>query len=201
MDKKTAMSEQTKQKLKETFLDCYARDGMLNITVGAITKKAGYNRSTFYNYYDDLHSMLDEIEDTVIEQVQIKMSEIFSDGIPENIRSVFPLILSIFEEYGNTLYILLGKNGDAAFRQRLRKTVKDFFREIFQDRISTEQLEYILTYIVSAGLGLIEHWYETDKQYSTEDFLKISHALLATGVLGQLQDTASKTLQNDLSVW
>ena len=192
MDKKATMSEQTKQKLKDAFLELYANNGMLSITVGAVTKKAGYNRSTFYNHYDDLHSMLEEIESTVIEQVQIKMSGIFSNGIPEDISSVFPLALSAFEEYSNTLYALLGANGDAAFRQKLRKTVKERFLKMLQGHIDVEQLEYILTFIISAGLGLIEHWYETDKKYSTEDFLKLSHALLANGVLGKLSEyTAS----------
>lgn len=190
MDKKTAMSEQTKRKLKETFLELYANGGISNVTVGAITKKAGYNRSTFYNYYDDLQSMLDEIEDTVIEQVQSRLLTIFSDGIPADISTVFPLVLSVFEEYGNTLYNLLGRNGDAAFRQRLRKNVKEPLREMFKDRISAEQLEYLLTFVVSSGLGLIEYWYETGKKYSPEYFLKLSHALIANGVLGQLQETS-----------
>lgn len=186
MDKKTAMSERTKKKLKETFLSLCEKDGISNVTVGAITKKAGYNRCTFYNYYDDLNSMLQEIEDTVIKQIRLKMPEIFSNGIPEDISTVFPLLLSIFEEYSNTLYVLLGENGDPAFRQRLRKTVKDFFRGVFRERVSSERLEYMLAYVVSAGLGLIEHWYETEKEYSTEDFLRLAHSLLANGILGQL---------------
>lgn len=193
MDKKAAMSEQTKRKLKETFLELYANGGMAHVTVGAITKKAGYNRSTFYNYYDDLQSMLDEIEEIVIEQVQSKIRTAFCNGIPEDISSVFPLLLTVFEEYGNTLYILLGRNGDAAFRQRLKKNVKESLREMFKNRISSELLEYLLTFVVSSGLGLIEYWYETDKKYSTEDFLRLSHALISGGVLGQLQEVVSKT--------
>lgn len=193
MDKKSAMSMQTKQKLKETFLELYANRGISNITIGAITKKAGYNRSTFYNYYDDLNSMLDEIEDTVIEQIQTKISEILAVGIPEDVSMVFPLALSVFEEYGNTLYILLGKNGNVAFRKRLKSAVKHSFRDVFAGYVSAEQTEYVLTFIVSSGLGLIEHWYETGKKYSAEDFLRLSQSLIATGLFGQLQkDTDSK---------
>ena len=191
MGKKTAMSEQTRKKLKEAFLELCEKNGISNVTVGAVTKKAGYNRCTFYNYYDDLRSMLDEIEDTVIEQIRLKMPEIFSNGIPEDISTVFPLLLSVFEEYGNTLYILLGRNGDAAFRERLRKTVKEFFREMFKGHINPERLEYMLTYVVSAGLGLIEHWYETGKEYSTEDFFKLTQSLLANGILEQLKSEAN----------
>ncbi|MCC8015854.1 MAG: TetR/AcrR family transcriptional regulator [Clostridiales bacterium] len=194
MNKKTAMSERTKQDLKNAFLELYANKGRLNITVSELTKKAGCNRSTFYNYYDDLNGMLDEIENSVIEQVQINLQNVFSGGIPNDMSVTFPFILSVFEEYGNTLYILFGENGDEAFRQRLRKIVKNFFREIFKNRVSAEKLEYILTFITSAGLGLIEHWYETDKQYSTEDFLKLSHELITSGLFGTILETEQKIL-------
>ena len=191
MDKKTAMSEQTKLQLKEAFLELYAGGGMSDVTVGALTKKAGYNRCTFYNHYEDLQSILCEIEDDVIEQIQTKLEYIFADGILKNIDTIFSETLCAFEEYGNTLYILLRKNGSAAFRQKLQKTTKNNFRELFKLSVNDEQLEYILTFLFSAGLGLIEHWYETEKKYSTEEFLKLSQSLIANGVLGQSQNNVN----------
>ncbi|MCD8328223.1 MAG: TetR/AcrR family transcriptional regulator [Ruminococcus sp.] len=186
MNKKTAASDNTRKKLKEAFLELYADGGISGITVGAITKKAGYNRSTFYNYYDDITSMLDEIENTLIADMKPKITKAFSNGIPMDLNAVFPMMFSVFEQYSYTLYILLVRNSNIDFRKRLKRMLQEPLKEAFKDHLSTEQSEYVLTFVVSSGLGLIEYWYETDKKSSPEDFMTICHSLIANGVFGQL---------------
>ncbi|MCD7727436.1 MAG: TetR/AcrR family transcriptional regulator [Ruminococcus sp.] len=186
MNKKTAASDKTRKKLKEAFLELYASGGMSSITVGAITKKAGYNRSTFYNYYDDIPSMLDEIENTLIDDMKPKITKAFSNGIPMDLNAVFPMMFSVFEQYSYTLYILLVRNSNIDFRKRLKRMLQEPLTEVFRNQISEEQTEYVLTFVISAGLGMIEYWYETDKKSSPEDFMTICHSLIANGVFGQL---------------
>ena len=180
MNMKTAAAMQTKKKLKEAFISLYIKNGMSGITVNAVAKKAGCNRCTFYNHYETLQELLKEIEDEIIEQLQQVPLTISFDGY-ENINTFFSQMLETVELYGDTVYCLLGSNGDAAFRKRLQETIKKKFLQTTNKQIEVEKLEYLQTYVTSAVLGLVEHWYSTGKKYSTEEFLHITQALVANG--------------------
>ncbi len=184
MDKKTMVSEQTKNALKTSFLELYAENGITGITVGEITKKAGYNRCTFYNYYNDVYDLLAEIEDSILSEISKRMSA--EELQITNLNEAFGRFVSFFEEYGNTIYILLSKSGTSDFRSRFKKTAFAIYRKAFAGKFDAEQIEYLISYVSSCGLGLIEHWYETGKKYSTEEFLKLMQELVAKGLMGQI---------------
>ncbi len=187
MDKKAMMSEQTKKALKDSFLELYAKKGISGVTVGAITKKAGYNRCTFYNYYTDVAEMLEEIENSVLAEIQERLST--QELQITNINDAFEQFLTFFEGYGNTIYVLLSKGADSGFRNRFKESAFAIYRKALAGKLDEEQIEYLITYVSSCGLGLVEHWYETGRKYSTDEFLRLVQSLLSTGVMGYMQGT------------
>ncbi len=185
MDKKAMMSEETRRALKNSFLELYAQNGISGVTVGAITKKAGYNRCTFYNYYTDVQEMLEEIENSVLSEISQRVSA--QDLQITNIGEATQHFLSFFESYGNTIYVLLSKSADSGFRNRFKKSAFAIYHKAFAGKLDGEQIDYLITYVSSAGLGLIEHWYETGKKHSTDEFLRTVQSLISTGIMGYMQ--------------
>ncbi len=190
MDKKAMMSEETRKALKNSFLELYAQNGISGVTVGAITKKAGYNRCTFYNYYTDVHEMLEEIENSVLSEISQRVSS--QELQIANINDATQQFLSFFESYGNTIYVLLSKSADSGFRNRFKESAFAIYRKAFAGKLDAEQIDYLITYVSSAGLGLIEHWYETGKKSSTDEFLRTVQTLLSTGIMGYMQGTFTR---------
>ncbi len=185
MDKKAMMSEQTKMALKNSFLELYAQKGISGVTVGAITKKAGYNRCTFYNYYTDVQEMLEEIESSVLTEIRERLSA--QELQITNIGEATQQFLSFFESYGNTIYVLLSKSADSGFRNRFKESAFAIYRKAFAGKMEEAQVDYLVTFVSSAGLGLIEHWYETGKKSSPDEFLRMVQTLLSTGIVGYMQ--------------
>ena len=58
MRKRPEKTEQTKSDLKEAFWRLYSTQPIEKITVGQVCELAGYNRTTFYAHFQDLHGML-----------------------------------------------------------------------------------------------------------------------------------------------
>ncbi len=187
MDKKALASEQTKKALKDSFLALCEKNGISGVTVGEITKKAGYNRCTFYNYYTDIPEMLEDIENSVLSEISERVSA--QEFQITNINDAFEHFLSFFEAYGNTIYVLLAKSGSSDFRNRFKESAFAIYRKALAGKLNTEQIEYLITYVSSAGLGLVEHWYETGKKYSTDEFLRLLQSLISTGIMGYMQGT------------
>lgn len=188
MKKEAASITKTKQKIQEAFLDLCMQRGLSDITISAVTKKAGCNRCTFYNYYDDMNGLLAETEDDLIGQLQEKMSELYSEGLPKDISAIFSILLTAFEEYGDILYTLLSEKGDPTFRNKLKQAAVSYFSTAQLDFPVRDKMDYVFCYAVSAWTGLIEHWYETGKKESTKDFLHLSQVLVANGVLGAMKE-------------
>ncbi len=185
MDKKAMASEQTKNALKNSFLELCEKHGISGVTVSAITKKAGHNRCTFYNYYTDIPEMLAEIENSVLSEINERVSA--QQFQIANLNDVFEQFLTFFEAYGNTIYVLLSKSGDSGFRNRFKESAFAIYRKAFADKLGADQIDFLITFVSSAGLGLIEHWYETGKKYSADEFLKLMQTLISTGIMGYLQ--------------
>ncbi len=70
MKRQPQVTEQTRANLREAFWDLYAERPIERISVREITDRAGYNRATFYLYYHDVYELLNEIESTVLGNIE-----------------------------------------------------------------------------------------------------------------------------------
>ena len=70
MKKQPELTAQTKENLMEAFWQIYCEKRIEKITVKEITMKAGYNRSTFYEYFTDVYDVLEQIENSLIPSPQ-----------------------------------------------------------------------------------------------------------------------------------
>lgn len=57
---------ETTARIKTAFWELYETHALSEISVKQITNRAGYNRGTFYLYYDNIREVLDQIEDDII---------------------------------------------------------------------------------------------------------------------------------------
>ena len=54
-------SEQTRQNILGTALDFLWTNPFRDLTVSGLTKKAGVSRTSFYQHFDDLHNLMEEL--------------------------------------------------------------------------------------------------------------------------------------------
>jgi len=59
MKKREHITRQTKQNIVDAFWELYCEKRIEKITIKDITIKAGYNRSTFYEYFNDSYEVLE----------------------------------------------------------------------------------------------------------------------------------------------
>ncbi|WP_195268016.1 TetR/AcrR family transcriptional regulator [Eubacterium sp. 1001713B170207_170306_E7] len=184
MNKQPEITAQTRQKLIEAFWQIYGEKGIKHTTVGAVAKSAGYNRSTFYEYFTDIYDLLEQLEDDLLKGLKAEIAKEFQNGIPKDFQDYSRMCAHIFVPFDDKLYVLLSSKGDPSFPAKLQKTVKPLFFSFVGFKGNEEHLDYIITFGFSAMTGLLSHWYEEGKKLSTEELFRIMQALIATGVLG-----------------
>ena len=74
MKKNPKITGQTRENLLQAFWSLYRQKKIEHITIQDITTKAGYNRSTFYEYFVDIYDVLNRLEDFAFGRPERKSS-------------------------------------------------------------------------------------------------------------------------------
>ena len=153
---------ETTARIKTAFWELYETHALSEISVKQITNRAGYNRGTFYLYYDNIREVLDQIEDDII-------ASMLKDRDTESMLSFLLMRRSlgeelesfakIFEGHQRYLVVLFGENGDPMFARKLKDAIK---AELLPTMVgitdtSPEAVDYALEYHLSGAIGLLTY--------------------------------------------
>lgn len=184
MSKNSEISERTRQTIIDAFWEIYCKKRIEKITVREITTKAGYNRSTFYEYFIDVYDVLDQIEQSLLPNIEDMppLSPILNDS-PIPIDS----FIKLYSSGSKYFTVLLGDNGDPAFAAKMKNGIKSKLMEHFGGNESTTiELDYTLEYMLSAMIAILTHWFKSGENISKEDLIKLISALTRGEVMKRL---------------
>ena len=185
MKKQPEVTAYTRQKLIDTFWEIAEEKGIDKVTVSEITKRSHYHRSTFYEYFTDIKSLICEIEEELLQSLPYQ-TELMPDDY-ENARLLTQELINKLISNDNKFLLLVGKHGDPEFTAKIREHLTKQLLPLITTSSLGNYSEYITAYISSATIGLLSHWYETGKKLSAEELAEILHQISYYGSLGFLQ--------------
>ncbi|WP_312857263.1 TetR/AcrR family transcriptional regulator [Neobacillus endophyticus] len=180
----------TKWLLRDALTVLMEEKGFEGITVRDLTEKAAINRGTFYLHYRDKFDLLEQSEDEILLAVEEITSEINpNDALAYTSQSEpFPIILRLFEffqENASFMKVLLGPKGDASFQVKLKEMIKKrFIQNIVHMHLKEDMavpLDFFLSYVSSAHLGIVQHWLENGMEQSPREMTLIAARLTLLG--------------------
>lgn len=173
----------TRKKIREALHQLVEAKGFSNISITDISARAGINRGTFYLHYRDKYDLLEKTENEIIEEIASYMRSADVQNIfnLEMQDKPFPFIQSLFEylkENGLLIKALLGPKGDPVFPGKLKSFIEaNLFKQTLSKELSKETAlipsEYLLAYLLSAYLGVVEKWLEGGMEQSSEEMAMI----------------------------
>lgn len=183
MAKYKEISIQTRQNLIDAFWELYCEKRIEKITVREITTKAGYNRSTFYQYFNDVYDVLEQIEESLlpnIEEMPPLLPTVYNESVPID---SFIKLYSISSKYYT---VLLGDNGDPAFAGKMKNGIKAKLLEQLEANESTMEIDYTLEYMLSAMIGILTYWFKNNENMSKEALVKLMYELMNSEGINKL---------------
>jgi AcrR family transcriptional regulator len=182
MNKQPELTTQTKQNLMDAFWQIYCNKGIEKITVKEISTKAGYNRSTFYEYFTSVHDVLETIENSLL----LGLQDLPPLKLADNASTLLPIdtFLNIFEKNRKYYTILLGDNGNSSFQSKIKRAVKDIVKKklISQGLVDNYELDFTLEYTISAMIGVLNYWFSLDITPPRDKLLELMYELTHNGV-------------------
>ena len=143
------------------------------ITVSDITKTAGIARSTFYNHYQDIPSLISAVEDKTIHDV----FSIMENFQPKNDRD-------ICSSYFLTLCRYTMEN---PFLSGLLSTPHHYVTETTSnsrpDRHTKEEVSYVITCAIGSTIGVLHKWSRDNFNLAPEVIADILSEVFLSGML------------------
>jgi AcrR family transcriptional regulator len=146
----------TKQLLRESLLELLQTKDIHKISIRALCEHANVNRSTFYKHYGSQYDLLQDMEETLVLQIE---KQLILNG--ENVTGEESLIniLTFFKNNIDLCKMLINSNIDPDFPKRmlfLPSILEKINIKISDDNISS--IPYFHDYILYGGYQMIKRW-------------------------------------------
>ncbi len=191
MEKKTDRRvRKTKNQLRTGLARLMKKKNIGQITVKELVDDVDINRSTFYLHYSDIPSLLKEIEDDMIEEIERAILEhpikIEKDTTYLFIEDLFR-VLSDNREIGCAL---LGPYGDITFIRRIEKFLEENSRDLLAERFPEKfaEMKYFYSFCFNGCLGFIRTWLENGENMPPEYAARLKFLMVLSSLVAFYED-------------
>lgn len=185
MGKRTAITERTRETLIRAFWNCYEKMLLGELTVKHITQAAGYNRSTFYLYFDDMDDLRNQAEEQLLGRIRDILDEAIASGFSQSAKE--QALKRLAAECGWEVHIVLGPWGDLRFQERFKELL-----HFLVSQTSLDEADAVLVCELTSAVIVSSCAYLT--AHPDADPARITHVLdtyLRGGVMGVLAAKAA----------
>ena len=151
----------TKRQLRLTLMKLMADKSIKDISVRELAAIADINRGTFYIHYKDVYDLLSSLEDELADGL---VAVCRRHNAKDSEGKTYPYLMELYqyiEQNSDLCHVLLGKNGDIAFTDRICHILRDEFLYDFLAYYypnDPEMLDYFCSFIVSGNMSLALTW-------------------------------------------
>ncbi len=185
MKKNPAITDATRNKLIRAFCAVYEHKPISKITVKEITDLAGYNRSTFYQYFNDVFAVLEYIEDEMITTGMQRIGAISfdeSDFTGQFVRN----LADILREHDYYSVVICKAGVASEFFQKIKRYILPFVLERFHIAEENVTAVFAMEFYLTGMLTVLIHWLENPTIMTIDELSSLNHDIWFEGLLAQL---------------
>lgn len=178
MIEKDSLLPTTRENLMEAFCLLNCEMPVDKITVSQLARKAGYDRTTFYQYFLDLEDLQKAVEEDFTAFIKKhRANTAVSD------TSFVQTMLVAYQQKPLYFNALLGKYGDGAYLYQLVDSFKFDLAELHLPD-DDKRKEYLIEFHLTTTLALFRHWLQHDKNLPLEELIILIKQLYMDGING-----------------
>ena len=174
----------TKKLLLQGLAQLMQQKQVKDITVRELSDLVDINRGTFYLYYRDIFDMVEQVEKELLEKFDGIIEKIKDTNAADQKQSFLNEMFSFIMENKEMCKVLLGKNGDIVFLQRLKNIVHEKCRSNameFRYDIKGSEFDYRYGFVAFGIMGLIHCWLERDCEEPAEYMATLADQIIQSG--------------------
>ena len=162
----------TKKAIREATLSLLAKKNIDDISITELALTAQINRKTFYNYYQNIYQVIDEIENETVEKFAsaIKSTDWFN-GDELDFHKVFFCVTQSVRDNMEFFRYLLNISKTSVVIVKVETTLKERAKKYFKKYLDIDDdlLALALDYVVSGMFSVFRRWLQSGQKMSIDE--------------------------------
>ena len=182
--------KRTRRLLKQGLTELLGQKQFSDISARDITDKMDLNKPTFYQHYKNTYEMLQDLETDLLEHPQEMIDQYDYDETVFSMRKFFEPFLDFVVENKSVCDTLFVNNASSDFTGKVVDFIYTNGAGMMKKRLpklTSEDVDYILSFVAFGLIGLIRRWFEKNMSMSKEKILGMADEMLA-GIHYQLSN-------------
>jgi AcrR family transcriptional regulator len=180
MQKYPKQTEMTKKNFQEAFWTLYSKQNIDKITVKDICNLAGYNRSTFYQYYADVYELLHKFESQLLDEINEFILQLVKQANDFNASQVIQAIFELFAKNNKYISVLFGSHGDKDFTHMIVENLKPLWIKYFFNTSNNTpaEIDLLMEFYIIGIISMYQKWFNNHNGVSFERIIQLSYQTL-----------------------
>lgn len=184
MKKNPKLTAMTRQNFIEAFCQLAQTKSVEKITVRELTQLAGYNRSTFYQYFDDVPALMTTIEDRILAQIMQNFERSFEQG---TLAERFVVAFSqAHDDLADYYEVVLNSSEQTTFTKRLKALIMNRLVADYQLPATDVRLMYLVDFELSGVIAVVYRWINQNRDLSAKELAQLIRGMIDKGLAPQL---------------
>ena len=172
--------ENAKKKMIYTYMELAKEQPISKIKVSHVTTSSGYNRCTFYQYFEDIYDLLDQTEDLIIDEIKSEVLKAHSDST--DYAGLLEIATSSLNKFSQLLYVMMGPEGSPSFQYKYRNALRPVIASFIKNQ-NVEFNDIVLEYVLGAFISCVRYWYENQNTITPKELAEVIYKLTTNGIL------------------
>ena len=178
----------TKNDFRIAFWKLYERNPVEKISVSELCRVAGYNRTTFYVYYDNIYDLLHRCIEEMIRPLETHLGGLQRLCSREEKGVLERLYMTVLKTNEKRIRLLIERHQLYILENRVKELIKPILYTMHDGgTLSSCDLDYILEYELAAVFGVIAKWFR-DQDITDQEIIRLLIDCSQTGVINLLNE-------------
>lgn len=186
MRKQPEITAATRNAFVDAFCKLYIDTPIEKISIKRLTDLAGYNRATFYNYFNDVYALLTYIEDFTI--LIIKENVVTNIKINHLEQDFIQSFLKLFDGCEQYVKILTSNPNNSRFADRLKSEMLFAVTDAFGLPQKNIKSIYVLDFYFSGLIAMMTRYLKNNEDITILELSEMLKGFLFHGILPQLKN-------------
>lgn len=167
------------------------------ITVKQICERAMLSRNAFYFHYKDINDLVNDIENSVVGEVEQMMGGLADMGFPKNVYATVEGLIDICDRRKDTCIMLFDKTSNGIIN-RMSKLFCDFNYEYFREFHNTSErtnFDFFYMFLSSGFYGLLRYWFANYDKMSKNEVTALAYVLVKRLMVPSNPDISTERFQ------
>ncbi|MBQ3489063.1 MAG: TetR/AcrR family transcriptional regulator [Clostridia bacterium] len=165
----------TKKAIRNATLHLLSQKNIEDISITELANTAQINRKTFYNYYQNMYQVVDEIENETVEKfVSAIQSTDWYNGNELDFYKVFFCITESVRDNMEFFRYLLNISKTSEIIVKVETTLKEKAKNYFKQYLDMDDtlLTLSMDYVVSGMFSVFRRWLQTGQKMTVSEVTK-----------------------------